>query len=90
VRPEQILEAVHVQNADACISYTVCASRRFISIDIKNTYFHIHIYPPHRKRIGAFKACLVLFHRGGLLKFRLCLRLLELMASALVVIPFGW
>ncbi len=37
----------------------------------------------------AFQACLALFRRGATLKFRMCLMLLGLMASALVVVPFG-
>ncbi|XP_060909710.1 uncharacterized protein LOC132986985 [Labrus mixtus] len=47
----------------------------FASIDLKDAYFHIHLYPPHRK--------------GAMLKFKLCLRLLGLMASALTVISLG-
>ena len=41
------------------------------------------------ERVEAFQACLALFCRGTMLKFRTCLRLLGLMASALVVVPLG-
>ena len=41
------------------------------------------------ERVEAFQACLALFRRGTMLKFRTCLRLLGLMASALVVVPLG-
>lgn len=41
------------------------------------------------ERAKVFQACLALFHRAARLKFRMCLRLLGLMASALVVVPLG-
>ncbi|XP_041931407.1 LOW QUALITY PROTEIN: uncharacterized protein LOC121695003 [Alosa sapidissima] len=41
------------------------------------------------ERVKAFRACLALFRRGATVKFRVCLRLLGLMASALVVVPLG-
>ena len=41
------------------------------------------------ERVEAFQACLALFRRGTMLTFRTCLRLLGLMASALVVVPLG-
>lgn len=40
-------------------------------------------------RIKAISACLATFRRGALLHYRTCLRLLGLMASALVVVPLG-
>lgn len=40
-------------------------------------------------RIRALQACLANFRRGALLRFRTCLRLLGLMASALIVVPLG-
>lgn len=40
-------------------------------------------------RIKALSACLATFRRGTLLHYRTCLRLLGLMASALVVVPLG-
>ena len=41
------------------------------------------------QRVEALQACLALFHRGTMLKFKMCLRLLGLMASVLVVILLG-
>lgn len=41
------------------------------------------------ERVKALSACLATFRRGALLYYRTCLRLLGLMASALVVIPLG-
>ena len=41
------------------------------------------------ERVEAFQACLALFCRGTMLKFKTCLRLLGLMVSALVVVPLG-
>ncbi|MEQ2202209.1 hypothetical protein XENOCAPTIV_027521, partial [Xenoophorus captivus] len=43
----------------------------------------------HRELSGAAAACLALFCRGTQVKFRLCLRLLGLMASVLAVITLG-
>ncbi len=41
------------------------------------------------ERVKAFQACLALFHRGGDAKVQNVSRLMGLMASALVVVPFG-
>lgn len=40
-------------------------------------------------RVKALSACLATFRRGALLRYRTCLRLLGLMASALVAVPLG-
>ncbi|XP_062286992.1 uncharacterized protein LOC133992289 [Scomber scombrus] len=41
------------------------------------------------ERVRAFRACLALFHPGKSVQFRLCLRLLGLMASAILVVRLG-
>ncbi|XP_041864797.1 uncharacterized protein LOC121654646 [Melanotaenia boesemani] len=58
----------------------------FIGLSLNSVEFRARLSV---ERVKALRACLALFRRGAWLKFRLCLRLLGLMASALVVIPFG-
>ena len=41
------------------------------------------------ERVKTFRACLALFHPGKSVQFRLCLRLLGLMASAILVVHLG-
>ncbi len=58
----------------------------FIGLSLNSVAFRARL---SAERVKAFQAYLALFHRGTLLKFRMCLRLLGLMESALMVTPFG-
>ena len=58
----------------------------FIGLTLDSVAFRARL---SAERVEAFPACLALFRRGTRLRFKLCLRLLGLMASALVVIPLG-
>lgn len=44
---------------------------------------------PDLYNVEAFLSCLARFRRGALLKFRMCVTLLGVMASALAALPFG-
>lgn len=61
-------------------------SINFIGLTLDSAAFRARL---SAERVEAFRACLALFRRGTRLRFKLCLRLLGLMASALVVIPLG-
>ena len=58
----------------------------FIGLSLNSVTFKARL---SAERVEAFQACLALFRRGATLKFRTCLRLLGLMASALAVVPLG-
>ncbi|XP_023819243.1 uncharacterized protein LOC105357907 [Oryzias latipes] len=58
----------------------------FIGLSLNSVEFRARL---SAERVTAFRACLSQFRRGAWITFRLCLKLLGLMASALSVIPFG-
>ncbi|XP_024141773.2 uncharacterized protein LOC112154824 [Oryzias melastigma] len=58
----------------------------FIGLSLDSKEFRARL---SADRLRAFRACLALFRRGACLRFRQCLRLLGLMASALIVVPLG-
>ncbi|XP_047205469.1 uncharacterized protein LOC124857922 [Girardinichthys multiradiatus] len=58
----------------------------FIGLSLNSVEFRARL---SAERVKAFQACLALFRRGTQVKFRLCIRLLGLMASALAVITLG-
>ena len=65
---------------------TPTQSITFIGLSLDAAAFRARL---SAERVEAFQACLALFRRGTLIKFRVCLRLLGLMASALAVITLG-
>lgn len=61
-------------------------SIEFIGLHLDSVAFKARL---SADRVKALLACLATFRRGAMLRFRTCLRLLGLMASALVVVPLG-